>query len=335
MHDSGLLAAYTRQLDDLLTRSEFRNAPRGFQSREVLGRSFVLRDPLRRVIALPARKSNIVFNFAEALWYFAGRGDLDYLAHYAPGVARFVSGAAELTGTAYGRRIFHYGVAGIDQWESVARTLADDPDSKRAVVQIFRPEELLVPQNPDVACTLALQFLIREDRLHAVAYMRANDAYRGLVSDVFSFTFLQELMARQLGLQLGSFTHMVGSLHLYDPDVPAARRVVGGAAGRAACDDRMPAMPDGDPRADVARVMEYEQGLRQGTLRLELPAIEAGGLPEYWLQVVVLLELYRRHRLQEPFGSALPARLAPLYREMFLNRFPDPDRAATLSEVLS
>lgn len=40
--------------------------------------------------------------------------------------------------------------------------------------------------------------LMRDGRLHAVCYMRANDADQGLLSDVFSFTLLQEFAARQL-----------------------------------------------------------------------------------------------------------------------------------------
>jgi len=320
----GLVDAYLCQLDELLRRPRFHNAPRGFASSELIGVSYVIGDPRRRVVPIPVRQSNIVFNFAEALWYYAGRDDLSYLSYYAPGIARFVSGATCLTGTAYGPRIFRFGASALDQWASVVRTLAGDPDSKRAVIQIFRPEELLIPGNPDVACTLALQFLVRDGALHLVGFMRANDAYRGMVSDVFSFTFLQELLARQLDLRLGSYTHMVGSLHLYEPDAEAARRVLAAAGRPAQRRDRMPAMPDGDPRPFVDRVMRIEEGLRADTRRVTTAELARLELPDYWRQVVILFELHRQVRYGAPAAGAedLLDALVPLYRHMMLNRFP-------------
>lgn len=323
MEHNGLYDAYVRHLDELLNRPRFRNAPRGFSSGELIGVSYVIADPRRRVVPMRVRQSNLVFNFAEALWYYAGRDEFGYLSYYAPGIARFVSGAHCLTGTAYGPRIFRFGAGAVDQWASVERTLGEDPDSRRAVIQIFRPEELLVAGNPDVACTLALQFLIRDGSLHLVGYMRANDVYRGMVSDVFSFTLLQELMARRLGLRLGGYTHMVGSLHLYDPDAEAARRVLAEAGRPPEVPDRMPAMPHGDPRPWVARVMDLEERLRTDTYRIDRAQLQRIELPDYWRQVVILFELHRQVR----YGGGrhtdvLLDSLIPLYRHMLVSRFP-------------
>ncbi|MCK1798992.1 thymidylate synthase [Streptomyces sp. XM4193] len=317
----GLQDAYLHHLDELLHRPQFRNAPRGHDSQEVLGVAFTLDDPLRRLVTHPARRTNLVFNFAEALWYLSGRDDLALLAHYAPSVARYSADGRRLTGTAYGPRIFRHGAGALDQWASVAETIRQDPDTKRAVIQIFEPRELLVPANPDVACTLALQFLLREGSLHAVAYMRANDAYRGMVSDVFSFTFLQEVMARQLRVPVGTYTHVAGSLHLYRPDVAGAVRLMEEDALGRPSTDRMPPLPEGDHRPHLARVLEVEEGLRTGALRLESDGIAALGLPAYWAHVVTLFELHRRALAAEP-AAGLADSLPPLYRRLMHRRFP-------------
>ena len=63
-----------------------------------------------------------------------------------------------------------------------------------------------------------MQFLVRRGSLHMVVHMRSNDAFLGLSHDIFAFTFIQELVARSLGLKLGTYKHMVGSLHIYDVD---------------------------------------------------------------------------------------------------------------------
>jgi thymidylate synthase len=290
----------------------YRNSPRGFPSSERLGAQYRLRDAVQRVPLVPARRLNIVFNFAEALWYVSGRDDLDFIAYYAPSMRRYSADGVRLTGTAYGRAIFGAD-EWPDQWPTLVRQLRDDPDSKRAVLQVFRDQELTVPDNPDVSCTLGLQFMHRDGLLHGVGFMRANDAYRGMTSDVFSFTFLQELLARELGLGVGEYVHFVGSLHVYDSDGDRVRAVLADPASLAAPAHRFPAMPEGDNWPYVREVLRYEESLRQNKYRLN-PDTGSLGLPDYWTQVLLLLELYRRHRYDEPVDGELVAALCPIYR---------------------
>ena len=127
-----------------------------------MGVRFRLARADQRVPLVPARRLNIVFNFAEALWYLAGRDDLDFIAFYAPSIRKYSADGHRLTGTAYGRSLCGAPDGRPDQWPTVVETLREDPDSKRAVIQIFRGEELQVADNPDVSCTLGLQFLLRD-----------------------------------------------------------------------------------------------------------------------------------------------------------------------------
>jgi thymidylate synthase len=45
--------------------------------------------------------------------------------------------------------------------------------------------------------------------------MRSNDLLWGFPYDINGFCFIQEFLASVLGLELGTYTHIVGSLHLY------------------------------------------------------------------------------------------------------------------------
>lgn len=314
--------AYLTELRRTFHEPEFRNSPRGFTSSERIGVSFRLLDPIQRHISLPARRANLVFNFAEALWYLSGSNELDFIGYYAGSIAKYSADGKTLQGTAYGPRIFDHGGLGLNQWHSVVDTLTEDRDSKRAVLQIFDGRELVIPDNIDVACTLGLQYMIRDDRLCGVGYMRANDAFRGMVSDVFSFTLLLELMARQLGLEVGSYTHLVGTLHVYDTDRDWAGRVLSEAEVIPEPPGRFPAMPDGDNWPHIREVLDLEARLRADKCRLDADAIRSLDLPDYWKHVVTLFEAYRQVQHKTALSPDVTDALPELYQSAVRTRWP-------------
>ena len=299
---------------------EFENSPRGFRSRENIGVSYRIQDARERAVRSRSRRSNLVFNFAEVLWYLRGSCALDEIAFYAPRIARYSSDGRTLCGTAYGPRIFRSGSAALDQWQQVVDTLGTDSDSKRAVLQIFAPEELLDRSNVDVACTLSLQYLIREGALHSVAYMRANDAYVGSVSDVFSFTFMQELMATELCVDVGSYTHFAGSYHLYLVDEDRADSVLATPDDRVS-EARFPAMPRGDNWPLLWEVQSIEHRIRTSGLAPSQFDIDGMGLGEYWSAVVTLFALFGRFKTKGTIDAELVDSLPPLFAAMFKNCF--------------
>lgn len=315
--------AYTAVLAHVSQHFEHTSASRGNMARECLNVSFVLRDPRDRIVYLPARRTNIVFCFAEALWYLWGRDDLEMISYYAPRLARFSSDGEKLAGSAYGPKLFRPARTGRSQWETVRNLLAEDPASKRAVVSFFHPDELTDPANPDVSCTLALQFFLRDGHLHTTTYMRGNDAVIGLLSDVFSFTVIQEFTALQLGVQLGSYGHHVGSMHINEADAGRAAAIVGTAGHRYAWFPVRAMPPTRWP--DLEIVAQYEGALRRG--EEQLTADDPGwlGLDPYWQQVVLLFEAYRQivHCPGSPVRPSILEALDPGYRWLIARRWPE------------
>lgn len=157
-------------------------------------------------------------------------------------------------------------------------------DTRQAVIQLFSPIDLRV-ETRDLPCTCTLQFLPREGKLHLIATMRSNDVWLGLPHDVFAFTFLQELVARSVGQEVGEYHHSVGSLHLYDGDRERVQRYV-----REGWQDavQMPTMPVGDPWSAIRWLLSEEETLRVGQGRGPL---NAEGVDPYFSDLARLLRV--------------------------------------------
>lgn len=319
-------SAYLEVIRHITEGYEYRNAPRGNTARECIGLSFQIANPRQRLPYLAARKVNPVFHFAEALWYMAGRTDLDMISHYAPRMRHSSRDGKTFVGSAYGSRIFNpAGTDTISPFDRVTALLRNEADSKRGLIPIFTPDELAVDDNPDMSCVVALHLLAREGRLHMVCYMRANDCDRGLLSDVFSFTMIQELAAVQLGLDIGTYTHHIGSAHIGDRDYDRVRRVLAEAAAQPEpVRYTFPAMPAETSLATIGDVLKYEERVRTNEAQYTPDDIVGLGFAPYWQQVLLLFEAYRQIRYCEtdPVEESVQEALAPGLRWLMARRWP-------------
>lgn len=301
---------------------DFVTQPRGISNRERLFHRFSISDPVQRVCFLKSRRTNIVFNFAEALWQLQGRTDLAYLMYYAPSFKKYSNDGQQLQGAAHGARIFGPQANGRSQWQKVVDLLSnDDPASKRAVIQVFIPEETVHSENHDVACTLSLQFVLRASQLHLCCSMRANDAYRGIVSDVFFSTLLLELLAAELGTECGRYVHCVNSMNVFKHDEPSVKRVLNEIAEQPPPPRfRIPHMPRDNNWEAIHSLAEIEERLRHDTV--DDSEIKSLGLPTYWEQVALLFMAYRYVKNKLVVPPSLAKDLLPVYRYLVQQRWP-------------
>ncbi len=207
--------AYVSVLRDVLDYGAL-VAPRGMPTRELMHASFTVADASRNLVGNRARNVSQAYAVAEFLWILLGRRDVRTIAAYNKAVAKYSDDGETFFG-AYGPW-----VAG--QLEYVVDTIRMDRVSRQAVMTIWQQRP---PATKDVPCTVALQFLLRGDRLHAQAFMRSNDAWLGLPYDIFTFTRIQAYVAAALGVEVGRYTHTAGSLHLYERDWTGAEDAAG------------------------------------------------------------------------------------------------------------
>lgn len=209
------------------------SSPRGYRTLEVLGAHHVLTRPDFNVLTLPRRRANYHFMVAEWLWMVSGSNFVGVIEPFNKNITIAQDeGQASFAGS-YGPKI-------VEQLPYVLDTLRFDPDSRQAVIGIWRERPRA---SRDVPCTLSLQFMVRPSRkehhygstieepvgspaLYVVATMRSNDGWLGVPYDVFNFTQLQRLVARELGVMCGDYHHVTGSLHLYEKHWVAARELL-------------------------------------------------------------------------------------------------------------
>ena len=172
----------------------------------------VINDPTRCIMRNKIRKMPIRYAIGEMLWYMSGKNEVKPIQIYTDNWNRMSDDNIHVNSN-YGYCIKHK--YGFDQWEYVRKLLSDAPETRQAVIHIKEPRNI---PSKDVNCTVSLQFLLRDNKLYLTVYMRSNDLWLGFPFDVFQFANMQILMAMELGVELGTYTHIAGSLHLYERD---------------------------------------------------------------------------------------------------------------------
>lgn len=136
----------------------------------------------------------------ELLQVLSGYFDERHIAKVAPNL-KYKYGLTH----AYGIKIFH-------QLPKVINQLADNPETRRAILYIGKPED---GQEEEKPCMQMLQFQIRDKHLYTSVYARSWDAVSGLPYDVMVINGLSQVIGNLLDLYMGFTIFHIGSLHVY------------------------------------------------------------------------------------------------------------------------
>lgn len=218
---------------------DFRSSPRGLGIREVINYTFSVENPTDEPIVTASESRNSVL----ASYYTKERELYDSCTNQVEDFAKaskFWSKIANPDGTinsAYGYLIWKKRSLGgpfnselITPWEWALRSLVNDHDTRQAVLRFSLPEHQWAG-NKDQVCTMHGQFFIREKKLLFTVVMRSCDLVKGLVYDLPWFCRIQIRMLNQLqeagiDVELGPFSYIGHSLHIYDRDVPVVREMI-------------------------------------------------------------------------------------------------------------
>lgn len=197
--------AYKHLIKKIYNEPDFITKPRGMEIREIVAPKIIITNPKNCLVTIPERKLSYSFAVAEKFEYLYGKHDPERLIAYNRQFASYQND--------YGRFDGNYAERINGALDHIYGLLKKDPDSRQAVIPIYGKQDLHVSK--DIPCTVLLHFMIRGGKLNLIVYMRSNDMLWGFPYDVNGFCFLQEVMALWLGIPLGTYTHIAGSLHIY------------------------------------------------------------------------------------------------------------------------
>jgi len=176
------------------------------------------RCPKERMLLDPKRDANPFFHIFEGVWMLAGRDDVGWIMAFNTNIVQFSDDGVTLRG-AYGHRWRKH--FGRDQLVWVINHLRHDPNSRRAVIQMFDPEtdQPLVshPPSKDIPCNTAVYFELVNGFLNMTVTNRSNDMIWGAYgANVVHMSMLQEFIADSLGVDVGHYTQFSNNFHIYE-----------------------------------------------------------------------------------------------------------------------
>ena len=190
---------------------------------ELLNYSFTVTNPYNSLFHSEDRIISLPYAIGLFIWSLAGSDNAEWLSYYHPNVNVIFEDASHLSG-AFGRRMFNY-LGIINQVDKMVEKLKKLPTTRRATITITVPEDHLV-DNKEFPCALGTQYFIRDKKLHSITYMRAQSAMVVMPYDAFLFMNLQIAIAAKLNIEVGSYTHNAGTIHIYKDELKKTERIL-------------------------------------------------------------------------------------------------------------
>lgn len=185
-------------------------------TKEINNAIFIVHNPTLQHISFPYRHDiSLTYSDAELKWYWSGDNSCHTIGEYAKLWLK-LSDDGQTSNSAYGYILFKK--YGFNQLEQIIELLKKDPTTRRAVLNISDPMINRITTK-DMQCTIAIDFLIRNNQLEETVVMRSNDIRTGTPYDYIFFVSLGQYIAQRLNIKLGLYTHHAISLHMYLKDL--------------------------------------------------------------------------------------------------------------------
>lgn len=193
---------------------------------------YVLTDSRQRIHNLRYPQS-LKYLCGELKAYFRGSFDISDGLVQASNFWRAVADQDNRVYSNYGYYVFRQRKNGRTQYEWVIDTLRQNPQSRRALININQPWHKDF-KSLDFPCAIAILFYVYRNRLCCDVYSRSEDVILGLPYDIGFFSFLNELVCAHLNsyrvgqspLDLGPTAIRCSFTQIYDRTADKADDVI-------------------------------------------------------------------------------------------------------------
>tara|TARA_R100001443_G_scaffold39123_1_gene52566 strand:+ start:274 stop:933 length:660 start_codon:yes stop_codon:yes gene_type:complete len=174
---------------------------------------FTIHRPMLNNIITEKRKWSKEYAEAEWQWYLSADPSTEKLGEIygkVPEIWKRMEDNSGNVNSNYGWQWNRYG-----QLDKVISKLDFDNETRQACISIYDGKEIN-KYAKDTPCTYAVQFTIVDNRLNMCVTMRSNDLWYGFCNDQYCFSKLQELVAKEINMDIGSYYHFAHNLHIYN-----------------------------------------------------------------------------------------------------------------------
>ena len=194
-------------------------------TRALFNIGFTMHRPQLNIIADEKRKWNLDYAKAEWEWYLSRDPHVKGLGKIYGKIPPIWERMADKEGDVnsnYGyqwqRGSVHKRVMGAEetsQLDYVINKLKKHKHTRHAAISIYDAKEH-DKFDTDTPCTYAIQFTNVENRLNMCVTMRSNDLWYGFCNDQYQFSKLQEMIAKEINIEMGTYYHFAHNFHLYN-----------------------------------------------------------------------------------------------------------------------
>jgi len=169
---------------------------------------FEILNPMDNKINTPWRKWKNSYAIREWEWYLSGDKSALEISKFASIWKNVMDENGEVQSN-YGWQWNRN-----NQLNKIIEKLKFKPNTRHAVLTIYDGKEI-ENYKYDTPCTLNIGFQIINNKLNMTVTMRSNDLIYGFCNDQYCFSKLQEMVANELNLEVGTYFHFVFNLHIY------------------------------------------------------------------------------------------------------------------------
>ena len=200
-----------RYFKEQLKKENFVIDKTGVKTIELLGASFIADE--NTIFGKP----NEEYLKKELNWYNSMSRNVHDIEEPVPEIWKNISSKAGEINSNYGWCA--YSEENGFQFSNVLEHLVKDENTRRASMIYTRPEmhvDYCKDGMSDFMCTHVVDYMIRDDKLHCVVYMRSNDVVFGYRNDWYWQKHVLDSLSKLLGIESGDIHWNASSLHVYE-----------------------------------------------------------------------------------------------------------------------